>query len=131
MELRRSSVDELAQFLECDLEAVIDGLAAAAAHEALLLQAAPFAPGPFEDPPSDQAETGEHQLAQFADPAKIFAYEQDLSRSERLVLYLRFQETRSQSDIAKRLGVSEVCVSRMIRDALPRLRARSGDCAVA
>jgi RNA polymerase sigma-B factor len=130
-ELRRSGVDELAQFLECDLEAVVDGLKAAAAHDALLLHAPPFARAPFEEPPGDEPQPSEHQVAQFVDATRVFGCDQDLSRSERVVLYLRFQETRSQADIAKRMGVSELCVSRMISDALPRLRARDNDFAAA
>jgi RNA polymerase sigma-B factor len=74
--------------------------------------------------------TDQH-LEQFADVATIFAAAQHLSKRERLVLYLRFQEDLSQSEIARRLGVSQMHVSRIIRDALSRLRVLAGDSAAA
>jgi RNA polymerase sigma-B factor len=41
---------------------------------------------------------------------------------ERVLLHLRFSEDLSQSDIAKRVGVSQMHVSRLLRRALARLR---------
>jgi RNA polymerase sigma-B factor len=41
---------------------------------------------------------------------------------DRLVLRLRFQEDLTQSEIAERIGVSQMHVSRLIRAALERLR---------
>ena len=70
------------------------------------------------------------RLECFVDASRIFASGQDLSRRERLVLYLRFHEARSQADIARRLGISESQVSSMIRTSVPRLRAH-GDFAAA
>ena len=125
-------VRDLAQFIDCDLEEVIVGLEAAAAHETLLLHAPPFTTVLAQEPaPAAEPDPHVAQLEQFVDPAQIFASAQDLSKRERLVLYLTFQETRSQADIARRLGVPEGCVATMIHDALPRLRARGDDCAAA
>ena len=42
---------------------------------------------------------------------------------ERLILHLRFVEDLTQSEIADRIGVSQMHVSRLIRRALARLRA--------
>jgi RNA polymerase sigma-B factor len=41
---------------------------------------------------------------------------------DRLVLKLRFEEDLTQSEIAERIGVSQMHVSRLIRRALERLR---------
>ncbi|HVA19182.1 MAG TPA: sigma-70 family RNA polymerase sigma factor, partial [Solirubrobacteraceae bacterium] len=46
-----------------------------------------------------------------------------VSSSERLVLRLRFGEELTQTEIAERIGVSQMQVSRLIRHALIRLRA--------
>ena len=46
-----------------------------------------------------------------------------LSERERLILHLRFVEDLTQSEIADRIGVSQMHVSRLIRRALARLRA--------
>jgi RNA polymerase sigma-B factor len=46
----------------------------------------------------------------------------ELARRERLILHLRFVEDMSQSEIARRIGVSQMQVSRLIRQTLARLR---------
>ncbi|MGO9974094.1 MAG: sigma factor-like helix-turn-helix DNA-binding protein [Solirubrobacteraceae bacterium] len=74
---------------------------------------------------------GDSRPKPFVDASRIFASGQDLSKRERLVLYLRFEERRSQADIALRLGVSEESVADLIRRAVPRLRACAGSCAAA
>jgi RNA polymerase sigma-B factor len=45
-----------------------------------------------------------------------------LPERERLLLHLRFSEDLSQSDIAKRVGVSQMHVSRLLRRAVARLQ---------
>jgi RNA polymerase sigma-B factor len=45
-----------------------------------------------------------------------------MSERDRLVLKLRFEEDLTQSEIAERIGVSQMHVSRLIRRALTRLR---------
>jgi RNA polymerase sigma-B factor len=42
---------------------------------------------------------------------------------ERLLLHLRFTEDLSQSEIARRVGVSQMHVSRLLRRAIGRLQA--------
>jgi len=42
---------------------------------------------------------------------------------DRQVLYLRFVEDLTQSEIAERIGVSQMHVSRLIRGALAKLRS--------
>jgi RNA polymerase sigma-B factor len=41
---------------------------------------------------------------------------------DRLVLKLRFEDDLTQAEIAERIGVSQMHVSRLIRRALERLR---------
>jgi RNA polymerase sigma-B factor len=48
----------------------------------------------------------------------------DLEPQEREVLFLRFFEDMTQSDIAEVVGVSQMQVSRLISRALDTLRAR-------
>jgi RNA polymerase sigma-B factor len=47
-----------------------------------------------------------------------------LDRRERIILYLRFFEGMPQADVAKRLGVSQMHVSRLQQRALAKLRAQ-------
>jgi RNA polymerase sigma-B factor len=46
-----------------------------------------------------------------------------LSDRDRLILHLRFVEDLTQSQIADRIGVSQMQISRLIRRSLARLRA--------
>ena len=48
----------------------------------------------------------------------------ELTERERLVLRLRFVDVLTQSDIAERIGVSQMQVSRILRSTLTRLRSR-------
>jgi RNA polymerase sigma-B factor len=48
----------------------------------------------------------------------------ELTERERLVLRLRFVDVMTQSEIAHRIGVSQMQVSRILRSTLTRLRTR-------
>ena len=50
-----------------------------------------------------------------------------LDRDERRLLRLRFYEERSQSDIAVRLGISQMQVSRLLARTLHRMRSMIGE----
>ena len=52
---------------------------------------------------------------------------QHLSPRERQIMYLRFVEELPQSEVAKRLGISQMHVSRLQRAALEQLRNRLGE----
>ena len=50
-----------------------------------------------------------------------------ISARERLVLRLRFVEDLTQAQIGERIGVSQMQVSRLIRQAVARIRAGLGE----
>jgi RNA polymerase sigma-B factor len=50
-----------------------------------------------------------------------------LSDRDRLILHLRFVEDMTQSQIADRIGVSQMQISRLIRRSLARLRAAAAE----
>jgi len=54
-----------------------------------------------------------------------------LPEQERMVVRLRFVDDLTQSEIARRLGISQMQVSRLLRRALDRMRADSPGTAVA
>jgi RNA polymerase sigma-B factor len=119
---RPPSVQDLAQYMELDVEDVLAALETAAAHHSSSL-----------DVPRDDEEG---ELATLADAlgeedegyeiveanATIAAAAQHLSTRERRVLSLRFIEDRTQTQIAELIGVSQMQVSRILRRALERLR---------
>jgi len=66
------------------------------------------------------------QDGSFEDIENRDAVERALARlpeRDRQLLVLRFYENRSQADIARRLGISQMHVSRLLRRALERMRA--------
>ena len=57
----------------------------------------------------------------------IFAAAKCLTERERRILFLRFGEDLTQSEIADRVGVSQMQVSRLLRRSLQRLRDLTED----
>ena len=51
----------------------------------------------------------------------------ELPRREQLILKLRFVDDLTQAEIAERIGVSQMHVSRLIRRALNQLTAATAD----
>jgi len=68
---------------------------------------------------------GKHdpQLLNLEDRANLEKAFDVLTRRERIILFLRFYESVSQTEIAKRLNVSQMHVSRLQQKALEKLRA--------
>jgi RNA polymerase sigma-B factor len=50
----------------------------------------------------------------------------DLPERERAILYLRFFEGRTQTEIADELGISQMHVSRLVSQSLDKLRKKTG-----
>jgi RNA polymerase sigma-B factor len=50
----------------------------------------------------------------------------DLPERERTILYLRFFEGRTQTEIADELGISQMHVSRLVSQSLEKLREKAG-----
>lgn len=118
---RAPTVQELAQYLELDIEDVLDAMEAAAAHHSTSLDA------PREDG-EDAAATLADTLGSEDDRFELIdlgvtlgAAARQLSERERQVLGLRFIEDRTQSEIAEEIGVSQMQVSRILRQAIARL----------
>ena len=50
----------------------------------------------------------------------------DLPERERTILYLRFFEGKTQTEIADELGISQMHVSRLVSQSLEKLRKQTG-----
>jgi len=119
---RMPTVDELAQYLEMSQEAVLDGLQTAEAYGAVSLDA-PLAGEEDEETSRLDAIGEEDERLDLVDQhATIFAAARHLPNREREILFLRFGEDLTQSEIAERVGVSQMQVSRLLRRSLQRLR---------
>ncbi|HEY7890830.1 MAG TPA: SigB/SigF/SigG family RNA polymerase sigma factor [Solirubrobacteraceae bacterium] len=124
---RSPTVKQLAEYLELEAEEVLDALQAIHAYEALSLDA----PRPSAD--DDSRTYGEaigqdderYELVEM-DAAVVAALEH-IGPRERTILHMRFVQDLTQSEIAARIGISQMQVSRVLRGALEKLRTLTRD----
>ena len=129
LKLHRSpSVAEIAQAADASEEQVLEALEAAGAYRASSLDA-PRAAQEEEagDSVADAFGADEEGFDRAEERATLEPLMQRVSARERTVLRLRFGEDLTQAEIGKRIGVSQMQVSRLIRQALTRLRASMDD----
>jgi RNA polymerase sigma-B factor len=130
---RSPTVAEIAEYLELDVERVLDAMQAAHAYGAASLDA-PRTSGDGEDAGSYADTLGglDERYELVDDGATIAGAIKHISPRERTVLALRFGEDLTQSEIAERIGVSQMQVSRLLRHAIEQLRilARADGAAV-
>ena len=116
------TLQEVATYLGREYDDVVDAYVAGANHQPLTLDAVHR---------EDSSEHRESPYLSRVDPA--FDDVLDRSETDRLVavlpprlqeiVRLRFHEQLSQSEIAARVGASQVHISRLLRDAIERMRA--------
>jgi RNA polymerase sigma-B factor len=120
---RSPTAAEVADALGEDPEQVLEAMEAAIAYDAVSLDA------PSRATDTEGADTyadsvgvvdERYELVEYA--AAIAPTVRALPERDRLVLRLRFDEDLTQLEIAERIGVSQMHVSRLIRRALNRLR---------
>lgn len=121
---RSPTAHQLAEYTELDLDAVLEALQAARVYEALSLDA-PRSGGDVDDiGPLVDSLGGEDVSFSFVEEASSVSDGLGrLTRRERHILYLRFVEDLTQSEIASRVGVSQMQISRTLRRTLEKLRA--------
>jgi RNA polymerase sigma-B factor len=119
---RSPTVDELAQYLEISQEEVLDGLQTAEAYGAVSLDAPLAGEEDEESSRLDSLGSIDRQLGLADDLTTIFGAARHLPAREREILYLRFSQDLTQSEIAAHVGISQMQVSRLLRRSLARLR---------
>jgi RNA polymerase sigma-B factor len=127
-ELRRQpSVAELAAAVGADEEQVLEALQAGGAYRAMSIDA------PRGSSADDEAATlaesvgvDEDGFDRAEDRATLANLLTIVTPREREVLRMRFEEDMTQAEIGAVIGVSQMQVSRVIRQALSRLRAAAG-----
>jgi len=119
---RAPTVREVAEFLEISEDDVLEAFAAADARRTMSFDQ-PVASGePDEMTIGDRVGEEEAGFTSVEQRATIAKGLPSLSERERLVLKLRFVDDMTQSQIAERIGHSQMHVSRILRAALERLR---------
>jgi RNA polymerase sigma-B factor len=120
-----ATVAELARMLQRTEEEVLEALEASAAQRAESLDA-PVADDDERTSFLDLRGAPEAGYARVADAAMLDVLIAALDRRAREVLRLHFHEDLLQREIAERMGCSQMQVSRILRDALERLRLLAG-----
>ncbi|MFZ1926292.1 MAG: SigB/SigF/SigG family RNA polymerase sigma factor [Solirubrobacteraceae bacterium] len=121
------TVSQLSQYLELETEQVIDALQATQAYESLSLDAP--RPGGEDDTISFGdgmgSEDERYELVEL--DLTIVAAIRHIPARERAMLHMRFVEDLTQTEIAARLKISQMQVSRLLRRSLDQLRALTRD----
>jgi RNA polymerase sigma-B factor len=118
---RTPTVAQIAERLELTEEQVSEALQADEARRTLSLDV----PRSRDDPESVPMveSVGHSEQGYDSVEAQLAATDADLDEREKRVLYLRFEEDLNQYEIGRRLGVSQMQVSRIMRRALRKLLA--------
>jgi RNA polymerase sigma-B factor len=124
---RSPSVPELADALGATEEQTLEALEAYHARHA-----APLDQGRDDDedaPRRPAAMLGalDERLEQAEYRTMIARGVESLSDADRMILYLRFERDLTQTEIAKRVGTSQMQVSRLLRAAIEKIRRVSGE----
>jgi RNA polymerase sigma-B factor len=125
---RSPTPGEVASATGLGQEAVLEAMEAGMAYDSVSLEVPP----PGSDNSSGEpyaehiaVEERGYELAEYT--ATLGPQLRTLPARDRMVLHLRFVEDLTQSEIAERIGVSQMHVSRLIRGALERLREGVGE----
>jgi RNA polymerase sigma-B factor len=121
---RSPSAIEVGASLGISEEDVLEAMEASSAYEAISLESHRYA-GDADDGATYAERVGEedarYDLVEYE--VTIAPVMRALPARDRVVLHLRFVEDMTQAEIADRVGVSQMHVSRIIRRSLERLRA--------
>jgi RNA polymerase sigma-B factor len=115
-------VQEIARAVEAPQEDVLEALEASGAYRATSLESPRGADDDAGDTLGDTVGTDERGFALAEDRATLASLLRAVTPREREVLRLRFEEDLTQAEIGERIGVSQMQVSRIIRQSLGRLR---------
>jgi len=124
LELGRSvTVSDLAARLEASVEEIIESQELGQAYNVLSLDTELAAEGEARSATLlDYVGSHDEALELFENKANLESAIHVLDPRERVIVYLRFYENLSQTEIAKRLNVSQMHVSRLQARALSKLK---------
>jgi RNA polymerase sigma-B factor len=118
---RSPAVGELARYLGVSDEEVLDGVETSQAHAAVSLDAPRATDDGLEKSYADTIGEEDHSLALVDPTVTVSTAIKQLPKREQWILHLRFVEDLTQAEIARRIGVSQMHVSRLLRRSLQRL----------
>ena len=121
------TVSEIARVVEASEEQVLEALEAMGAYRASSLDAPRSTRDEETESAAEALGTNDGGFDRAEERATLEPLMDRISERERTVLRLRFGEDLTQAEIGERIGVSQMQVSRLIRQALVRLRAGVDD----
>jgi RNA polymerase sigma-B factor len=119
---RSPTTAEIAEHIGASSEDVLEALEAAVAYEPVSLDTSPGGSGDDDETwvESVGSEDPGYELVEYG--ATLAPAMRILPERERLILHMRFVQDMTQSEIADRIGISQMHVSRLIRKALETMR---------
>ncbi len=120
---RQPSVTEIAEAVGSDDEHVLEALQAGGAYRAMSFDAPRGSADEETVTLADSVGIEEDGFDRAEDRATLARLLSTVTERERHVLRMRFEEDMTQAEIGSVIGVSQMQVSRVIRQALTRLRA--------
>jgi RNA polymerase sigma-B factor len=118
---RRPTVEALARRLDCDSRSVLEGRMVMRARRPVSLEA-PRGDAAELDALGDTLGADDVGFGRAIERGAIEAMLRQTTLREREILRLRFEEDLTQLEIGRRMGLSQMHVSRLLRDVLERLR---------
>lgn len=119
---RSPTAKQLAEYLELEIDEVLDAMAAMDAHQTSSLDA----PRPSEDGPgvsyADSIGEEDERFDLIECDATLCAALGELKPRDREILRMRYVEELTQAEIASRIGVSQMHVSRLLRRSVEKLQ---------
>ena len=122
-QLQRSpTIDEIADYLDASVDEVLEAMESSSAYSSVPLEGTGSSEN--DDAPSiiDRYATEDSELALTDDRLIIEEALEGFSPREREVIELRFLKGMTQIEIAEKLGISQVQVSRLLRRTLKKIQ---------
>lgn len=119
---RAPTASELAQAVEMSREEVVEGLVAGSSYNTLSIDSATTAGDEDVRAISDTLGAVDSALERIENREALRPLLNALPERERTVVVLRFFESMTQTQIAERVGISQMHVSRLLAKSLARLR---------
>jgi RNA polymerase sigma-B factor len=123
---RAPTISELARVTGAEEDEVIEALQTWEAYSTLSLSQ-PIGSEGRDETMQDVVGAEDEGFAEVEDSALVEAGLEALDERERLIVELRFFEGLTQSEIAARVGISQMHVSRLLRKALHLMQGRLAD----
>jgi RNA polymerase sigma-B factor len=117
---RSPSVAQLAEHLGITTDEVVEGIAAGSAYTTASLDA----PLGADSDGTRQVGGEDEGFSHVSDSSLVEGLLETLPPREREIVRLRFYEELSQSEIAERIGISQMHVSRLLRRSFEQMRRR-------